>query len=157
MEYTIQIAHGLKQKVSSTKNEMTRKFIHEQIKSFNDAISEAHKKARKTGVIPLDILILDHIGEIVGGLIADTYWAWLDIDDFWIDERFRGQGLGREILKTAEQVAISRDCTYAKLSTFSFQAREFYEKSGYYVIGELTDYPPGQALYWMRKDLIIGR
>jgi hypothetical protein len=38
------------------------------------------------------------------------------------------------------------------LRTFSFQARRFYEKEGYRVVGELADYLPGETLYWVRKD-----
>jgi hypothetical protein len=40
-----------------------------------------------------------------------------------------------------------------KLETFSFQARGFYEKCGYKVVGQLDDCPPGQRFYWMYKAL----
>lgn len=30
----------------------------------------------------------------------------------------------------------------------------FYEKSGYRVIGQLTDYPPGATYFWLRKDFV---
>lgn len=40
-----------------------------------------------------------------------------------------------------------------QLRTFGFQARGFYEKQGYRVVGALEDYPPGNAMFWMRKDL----
>ena len=33
------------------------------------------------------------------------------------------------------------------------EARGFYEKCGYRVIGQLDEYPPGGSFYWMRKDL----
>jgi hypothetical protein len=39
------------------------------------------------------------------------------------------------------------------LSTFSFQARPFYERFGYEVFGELPDYPEGHSLYFMKKML----
>jgi hypothetical protein len=37
-------------------------------------------------------------------------------------------------------------------STYDFQAFEFYRKLGYYIIGQLDDYPDGYTLYWLRKD-----
>ena len=42
------------------------------------------------------------------------------------------------------------------LSTFSFQARDFYQRHGYRVVGQLDDYPPGETFYWMRKELNEG-
>ena len=111
-------------------------------KAFNDAISEPHRTARTPEAVrPLHILLRDQDGRLLGGLIADSYWGWLDVDDFWLDETMRGQGLGRAMLLAAEKEAISRGCRYAKLETFSFQARGFYEKCGYRVIGQLDEYP----------------
>lgn len=65
----------------------------------------------------------------------------------------RGQGPGRRLLQAAEREAQARGCSRAKLTTYSFQARRFYEKEGYRVVGVLQDYPPGGAYYWMRKDI----
>jgi len=53
----------------------------------------------------------------------------------------------------AEGEARARGCQQAWVRTFRFQARGFYERLGYRVVGVLEDYPPGDALYWMRKDL----
>ena len=46
-----------------------------------------------------------------------------------------------------------RGCTRVFLQTYSFQAKDFYQKLGYQVVGQLDDYPPGQSFYWMRKEL----
>ncbi len=154
MKKRIQFKNGLVGELNDQPDLEFRNFIHERIKSFNDSISAHHREARKGGVQPLLIQVSNSNGKFVGGLIADTYWGWLDIDDFWIDERYRGKGLGKEMLETAEKEALIRDCRYAQLKTFSFQAREFYEKNDYIIVGELRDYPPGQSFFWMRKDLI---
>jgi GNAT superfamily N-acetyltransferase len=129
-----------------------RNHIHEQIKAFNNRVSTHHRAARLVGPTQLDILVRDDEDEVVGGLIASTYWRWLDIDDLWVTRRLRGQGLGRRMLGMAEEEARARGCSRARLRTFSFQAREFYERQGYRVVGELEDYPPGETFYWMRKD-----
>jgi len=140
--------------LSDSKDREIRNEIHEQIKAFNDAISEPHRLARGEGSVrPLNILLRDSNGVLRGGLIADTYWGWMDVDDFWLHESMRRRGFGRRMIKAAEKEAIARGCQYAKLETFSFQARDFYEKCGYHVVGQLNEYPPGQAFYWMKKKL----
>jgi GNAT superfamily N-acetyltransferase len=141
--------------LSGSNDQQLRSEIHDQIKAFNDAMSEPHRLARSEGgVRPLHILLRDGNGNLTGGLIADTYWQWLDLDDFWLVESVRGQGIGRSMLQAAEQEAVARGCRFAKLETFSFQARGFYEKCGYRVVGQLQNYPPGQSFFWMQKDLI---
>jgi GNAT superfamily N-acetyltransferase len=130
-----------------------RRQIHEQIKAFNDAVSPAHRQTRGKGITPLNIAAHDAQDRLIGGLSAATYWGWLDIEDFWLHESYRRQGLGTSILAAAEKEARQRGCRRAKLETFSFQAREFYEKNGYKVVGRLNEYPPGESFYWMVKEL----
>ena len=45
---------------------------------------------------------------MVGGLSARTYWDWLEIDDLFVPETLRGQGLGSSLLQMAEMMAIGR-------------------------------------------------
>lgn len=145
MNYTIQL--------TNTVSAEERDFLHQQIVEFNNAASPSHRLARKPGhVEPLVLLVRDEAGETIGGLAGDTFWGWLDIEDFWLSESLRGQGLGRQLLRRVETEAIMRGCTQARLSTFSFQAHGFYQKCGYRVVGQLDDFPPGETFYWMRKD-----
>jgi GNAT superfamily N-acetyltransferase len=69
-------------------------------------------------------------GEIIGGLPGSTYWDWLEIDNFFIPEEFRGKGLGSSLLQRAETIAMQRGVKRCFLSTFDFQARTFYERHG---------------------------
>ena len=59
---------------------------------------------------------------------------------------------GRTLLRMAEAEARTCGGAHVMLTTYSFQARGFYEKEGYCVVGEMVDYPPGAVYYWMRKD-----
>ncbi len=129
-----------------------REWIHQKLKSFNDQVSEPHRAIRKTGLRALNIFLRDDTGTIRGGLTSDTYWGWLEVDYLWIEESLRRHGYGERMLTMAEAEARQRGCTRVMLRTYSFQARGFYEKQGYHVVGQLDDYPPGQTYFWMRKD-----
>jgi ribosomal protein S18 acetylase RimI-like enzyme len=133
-------------------SEDLRAAVHQQIRAFNDERSEYHRAARKAGVEKLDIFLHDVEGRLRGGLVASTYWGWLEIDDLWLDEGLRGRGYGRRLMAMAEEEARRRGCRRAGVRTFQFQARGFYERLGYRVVGVLEDYPPGSALFWMRRD-----
>jgi GNAT superfamily N-acetyltransferase len=144
---------GLSITVSTTADAETRDFIRQQLRAFNDVRSEHHRAIRSTEPTPLDILIRNEASEILGGLISSTYWRWLEVNILWVAEGLRRLGHGRTLLRMAEAEARTRGCTHVMLTTYSFQARGFYEKEGYRVAGEMADYPPGATYYWMRKDL----
>lgn len=92
-------------------------------------------------------------GEVLGGVISETYWDWLYVNLMWLREDVRGQGYGQRLLALAEAEARQRGAEYAYLDTFSFQAPEFYKKQGYEVFGTLENFPPGHQRYFMRKAL----
>ncbi|HSH05298.1 MAG TPA: GNAT family N-acetyltransferase [Anaerolineae bacterium] len=126
--------------------------INQRIKAFNNKHSPHHLAVRSTGTQPLNLFLHNTHGELVGGLTAATAWQWLLIHDFWLAPHLRHLGHGRRLLDQAEREAARRHCLRAQLKTFSFQARDFYQKQGYRVVGEMTDYPPGASFYWLRKD-----
>ena len=144
---------GLQIELTDQPRKEETKQIHEELKAFNTEISIHHREARKPGsATPLNLFVRDAHGVLCGGLTASTFWGWLEIDDLWLDESIRRQDIGTKLMQLAEAEAIRRGCKSAKLETFSFQARGFYEKLGYRVIGVLHDYPPGSSFFWMRKD-----
>jgi GNAT superfamily N-acetyltransferase len=144
---------GIVVTINDTADPQFREQIHEAIKAFNDDSSPVHREARITGTQPLDIILRDGNGRLIGGLMANTYWGWLDVDNLWLHEDYRGRGLGSRMLQTAEKEARRRGCRRAFLKTFSFQAPEFYREHGYQIAGRLDDYPPGQSFFWMVKEL----
>jgi GNAT superfamily N-acetyltransferase len=101
----------------------------------------------------LAILLEDEGGQVVGGLWGNTNYGWLFVDFLFVPEESRGQDLGAQLMARAEAIALERGCHGAWLTTFTFQARGFYEKLGYEVFGEL-DHPPSDVLrYFLRKRL----
>ncbi len=102
---------------------------------------------------PLAIFLRDDRGAILGGAYGHVWGGWLDLSLLWVAEPLRGRGHGRELLEAAEDEARSQGCTGVFLSTFSFQARPFYERFGYEVVADIPDYPAGHTYHILKKSL----
>jgi len=152
METIIQKTDNLTITLTDETHSTEQSYIDQQIMAFNNQVSPHHKAVRVNKPKPLNVFIHNSQGVLIGGLVASTYWGWLSIDDFWLSEALRKQGYGTGMLQAVEEEAQDRGCKRVVLKTFSFQAKDFYEKYGYRVIGQLDDYPPGETFYWMRKD-----
>jgi ribosomal protein S18 acetylase RimI-like enzyme len=110
----------------------------------------------RTGVdtwYPVNMLLRNDRGEILGGVIAIAWGGWLAISNVWVDEALRGKGWATRLMDQAEAMGREKGCRWACLDTHSFQARPFYEKRGYEVFGTLDDYPAGHQKFFLRKKL----
>ena len=107
----------------------------------------------KADVRQLAWYLRDQTGALRGGLVGYLAWRWLMIDLLWVDDAVRGQGYGRALLEHAEGVARDAGCVAARLDTYEFQARPFYEHHGYQVFGILEGYPAETRTYYMKKAL----
>lgn len=79
-------------------------------------------------------------GEIIGGCVAEAYeyqWSRVLLEELWVDERYRHQGLGSMIIREVERIAREKGCRVVTLGTASYMARPFYEKHGYTVFTTL--------------------
>jgi GNAT superfamily N-acetyltransferase len=132
-------------KPHSSQEEIT--FVREAIARHNVAVT------RDTYYSPLAIFLRDERDAIMGGAFGDLWGGWLELTLLWVAEPLRGQGYGARLLLAAEEEARTKGCRGVFLSTFSFQARPFYERFGYEVFGELPDHPEGYSLYFMKKML----
>lgn len=132
-------------------------YVTDRLVEFNRAHSERWEPNHdgQYQAAPLHVYALDRQGEIVGGLTGWTHSlrAWLDIGVMWVKEEWRGQGIGRELMRRAEEEARRRGCLHARVSTSDHQAPRFYEKLGYTLYGKLENCPPGETAYYYRKDL----
>jgi GNAT superfamily N-acetyltransferase len=91
--------------------------------------------------------------KIIGGAVGRYWHGWVYVDLFWIDEAVRGQDLGTRVMDALEAHALQLGAIGVHLTTYSWQARPFYEKRGYTVFGELGPYPEGHTCYWLSKKL----
>jgi ribosomal protein S18 acetylase RimI-like enzyme len=125
----------------------TRQFIVNGLEFFNVAA---------TGVsdwFPVNFVLRGARGDVLGGVLGQLWGGWLHVTYLWVAEAARGRGYGTRLMRDAEAYASARGAIGATLETYSFQARPFYERLGYQVIGTLDGYPPGHAKFFLRKAL----
>lgn len=99
-------------------------------------------------------IIKDSDFKIIAGIRACLYLKeCLYISVLFVDEKFRGKGLGSMLLKKLEQEARTSGVNLVHLDTFDFQAKDFYLKNGYEVFGVLDHCPAGHQRFYMKKML----
>ena len=121
--------------------------IGDLIRSYNRSKREAAESE------PLNIYVEDDSGELMAGLVAETFGNWLEIEYLFVKEDLRGQGIGSQLLQRAESEAKKRNCRFAFVNTFQFQAPDFYQKQGYKEVFTLKDYPCTGERHYYQKDL----
>jgi GNAT superfamily N-acetyltransferase len=92
-------------------------------------------------------------GEVVGGLRARIWGTAVEVQQLWVDEARRRQGVGARLVRLLEDEVRRRGATLIYLDTFTFQAPGFYERCGFSVAAKLDGMPGGIAKYLMVKRL----
>ena len=101
---------------------------------------------------PLNLYVEDEHGQLLAGLVAETFGNWLEIEYLFVKEELRGQGIGSQLLQQAESEAKKRNCRFAFVNTYQFQAPDFYQKYGYKKVFTMKDYPyTGQRHYYQKE------
>ncbi|HEX4224426.1 MAG TPA: GNAT family N-acetyltransferase [Pseudonocardiaceae bacterium] len=95
-------------------------------------------------------------GQVVGGLSGRTSYGLLFVDYFYLPPELRGAGLGRELLRQAEDEAVRRGCRAGMLYTINFQAPEFYRRNGWRVFGAVPAETDGVSRIFLTKALAAG-
>jgi GNAT superfamily N-acetyltransferase len=99
------------------------------------------------------VTLRDADGALRGGLVASVNFDVVRIDDLFIQEEFRRGGHGAQLLNCAEEEGQRLGAGLACLSTYSWQARPFYEKQGYELFAELPYANGAHRLFWLKKTL----
>ena len=97
----------------------------------------------------------DSSSTVIGGVVGEAYWGWVNFTTVWVDPLHRRKGLARRMLSAAEAEAVRLGYTQAYLDTFSFQCPNLYLSSGYEVFGQLEGFPTGSTRLFMRKTLKV--
>ena len=121
--------------------------IGDLIRSYNRSKREVAESES------LNLYVEDDSGELMAGLVAETFGNWLEIEYLFVKEDLRGQGIGSQLLQQAESEAKKRNCRYVFVNTYQFQAPAFYKKQGYKKVFTLKDYPYTGQRHYYQKDL----
>ncbi|WP_208560729.1 GNAT family N-acetyltransferase [Marinilactibacillus kalidii] len=140
------------------KNRTIRPALSKEINEIETRLDAFNLKAKpllqEKAFIPFNFtLIIDD--QLVGGVssYASLYKIGY-IDTLWVDEAFRGQGFGKDLLLKVEDALTNYGCQVVHLETFDFQGPTFYEKCGYSLFGQL-DYPHADLTeYFYAKTFI---
>lgn len=103
---------------------------------------------------PLSIRATDADGELAGGLTAWIWGSCCAVGMLWVREDQRHAGWGSRLMRAAEEEAVRRGCTEMIVSSFTFQAPDFYKRLGYRETGRTEGIPGGHQDVHMHK--VIG-
>lgn len=104
-----------------------------------------------------EVFVLRYDGREIGGfLVLCMVGAFVGyIQTVCIHPERRGEGLGTRLVQFAEERILSRfPNVFMCVSSFNHDARRLYERLGYRLVGELTDYiVAGHSEYLLRKTV----
>lgn len=103
---------------------------------YNIIDNEFNKFAIKNGVIcnyePFTFIAKEN-NELVGIITGHSYYKEVHINDLIIFEQYRNKHIGSKLLETVENYYKNKGFENINLSTYNFQAPEFYKKCGFEV------------------------
>ena len=69
--------------------------------------------------------------KFIGLITGHSYYKEVNIEDLIILEEYRSKHIGSMLVKTVEEYFENKDFENINLTTYGFQAPEFYKKCGY--------------------------
>ena len=95
----------------------------------------------------------DGSGKILGALTGRAYYNEVHIGDLIVAEGCRGRGVGSRLVRAVEEAYAGKGYDLITLTTFGFQAPEFYKKLGFRVEFIREDRDPKLSKYFLSKEL----
>ena len=103
--------------------------------------------------IPLGIKLMDSDGRLIAGAFGEVDgWNSLDLDVIWVEEPYRGRGLGSYLLHVIEREA-KENGAYVMFADAGDWNVGFFQKNGFTAKGELENYPKGHSCFELEKRL----
>ena len=92
-------------------------------------------------------------GRIIGAITGRAYYNEVHIGDLIVGAEYRGTGLGSRLVLAVEDAYRGRGYDAVTLTTFGFQAPDFYRKLGYRVEFIRENRDPKLSKYFLKKEL----
>ena len=123
----------------------------EEIDSLLEAYDNKHIQHKIDGSINIGVL---HDGNLIAGVNGCmTAYKIFYVSTVFVDEKYRGQGIGRELMRTVEVRAASLDANIIRLDTFNWQGLGFYLRLGYEQVGYYESKEDGFSEHFLIKRL----
>jgi GNAT superfamily N-acetyltransferase len=120
----------------------------------NDDVDDSFLRAIREGVIgvgrslsqslgghPTSIAcVLSQESSLIGGATGRTEFQRLFVDLLWIDEQWRGNGMGAKVLHKLEALAMERGCVDSIIETMDDGIADWYQRTGYELVAKVTKY-----------------
>ncbi|MBT3260952.1 GNAT family N-acetyltransferase [bacterium] len=105
-------------------------------KEIEDALSNvfcsyAKKEGIEVNYKSFSFLIRDNNEKLIGGIVARAIYKEIHVEDLWVDEKYRGQGYGKQLLDKVWEKFSNQGYDNLNLDTYRFQAPDFYQKYGF--------------------------
>ena len=101
----------------------------------------------------LSCFLRDETGTLIAGIDGFSWGGYAKIVNLWVDESWRGQGIGAALLDAAEREARARGCALLRVDSHSFQAPDFYRRRGFVEFAEIAGTPAGHGEHFFVKPL----
>ena len=92
-------------------------------------------------------------GKILGAITGRAYYDEVHVVDLIVDPGCRRSGLGSRLVATVEEAYRNKGYAKITLTTFGFQAPEFYKKLGYQIEFVRESKDPKLNKYFLSKAL----
>ena len=97
--------------------------------------------------------VVEEAGEMVGAAAGYTWGGICEVKTLWVHPDRRKAGLGSALMAQAIEEARTRGCRLMFLTTYDFQAPDFYARLGFETIATVSDKPLGHVEHIMRRTL----
>ena len=92
-------------------------------------------------------------GKILGAITGRAYYNEVHIGDLIVSKDCRRTGLGSKLVKAVEEYYSGKCYDIITLTTFGFQAPEFYKKLGYKIEFVRENKDPKLSKYFLSKAI----
>ena len=116
-------------------------------------LADAGQALRDDELLTFLFSVTDSSGSLVAGCKGEIPFGSAHVSELWVSDEYRGQGLGTQLLKDVEGIALEKDCTRIRLETRNPRAKKLYESLGFVVFGELKEYEGLNSMYYLEKIL----
>ncbi len=129
-------------------NEITGQFINREFSSYSTS------KEVDLNYDEFCFTASDETGKLIGVITGRAYYNEIHIGDLIVDGNVRRGGIGSKLVRAVEDEYKGKGYTKITLTTFGFQAPEFYKKQGFELEFVREDPDPKLSKYFFKKDMV---